>query len=250
MDRHMMFFAALAATVLLFCILTAWARREKLIRWGVILCGLATLSGAYFVFVDLLSRPRSATEEWFHQNAKEALVTGVYVHEGVALYLYLVLPDLTEPRSYKFPWNDETRELAQSIQGALESEEGQNGVIIPYPFQPSEEREKPLTAHPLPQPKPPTKRQPEPPMEFRAIAYQEYAEGLTCKTEEAALSIFEMLPRSLPGTEDLIWLLIEAKLCTYVEWMQMNTDPYASVELPTFAVDFYERDGVYYVKER
>lgn len=172
MELHVQVFAALACGVLVFCLLTAWARRGKFMRWSIIALGVALASGSYPVMVSLLSRPKDVTEEWYYQNAKEALVSGVYVDEGVALYLYLILPELAEPRSYKFPWNDETRKLAQDLQKALEEAQG-GGVMIPYPFQPSLEREKPLTASPVPQPALPPKKQPTPPMHYRSAEWDE-----------------------------------------------------------------------------
>lgn len=165
---HVWLFAGLAFGILILLFIVAWARRGRLFRWGAILLGLAVIAASYPVLGGLLSRPRDQTEEWFHRDAKEALVSGVYVDEGVALYLYLMIPGVNEPRSYRFPWSEETRELAESIQGALESEEGQaGGVIIDLPFQPSLERDRPLTAHPAPQPMLPPKKQPKAPIEFK-----------------------------------------------------------------------------------
>lgn len=166
MEQHVVYFVLLALLIVALCAVVAWSRKERLYRWGAILCGVAILAGTYPASVNLLSRPRDVSEEWFNRNAKEALVTGVYIQEGTALYLYLKLPDVDEPRSYRFPWSEETRKLAQSVQEALESEEGQAGVFIPNPFQPSLERERPLTAHPKPHERPPQKRQPKAPLEF------------------------------------------------------------------------------------
>lgn len=173
MENHVWVWAALAAVILVLCLIVAWTRVNKWYRWGAILCGIAIGCAAYPVQVNLLSRPRNVTEEWFNRHAKEALVTGVYVDEGTALYLYLMLPGVREPRSYKFDWSEATKGLAESLQEALGSEEGQeNGVTIPSPFEEhSLERDKPLTAHPRPQQKLPDKPQPQAPMEFRGASY-------------------------------------------------------------------------------
>lgn len=166
METHIVYFLLLALLIVALCAVVAWSRKERLYRWGAILCGVAIIGGSYPLMVNLLSRPRDVTEEWFNRNAKEALITGVYIQEGTALYLYLKLPGVGEPRSYRFPWSDNTRKLAQSVQEALDSEEGEGGVTLDSPFQPSEEREKPLTAHPKPQSKPPIKKAPRTPLEF------------------------------------------------------------------------------------
>ncbi len=159
----------LVAVLILLCALAAWSRRERWIRWIIVIIGISLVAGAYPAMIDLLSRPKDVTEEWFQREASEAKVMGVFIDEGTALYLYLMLPGLDEPRSYRFPWSEETRKLAQSLQDALDSKEGQeNGVVIPFPFKPSLEREKPLTAHPMPQLAPPLKRQPRAPLQFGA----------------------------------------------------------------------------------
>jgi len=155
---HQYMFAGLSVFLLVLCCLVAWSRKEKHIRWTVIAIGLLTLAGSYPTFVNLLSRPKDVGEEWYYKHAKEAQVIGVFIREGTALYLTLKLPKLDEPRLYAFPWSEETRALAKSLQETMESNPGE-GIMIPYPFEPSLEREKPLLAHPLPQfaptPKPP-----------------------------------------------------------------------------------------------
>lgn len=169
MELHMQLFFGLASLVLALCLLVAWAKRGKVVRWALLTLGAGLTLVSYPTLVLVLSHPRDASEEWFKREVPSALVTGVYVDEGIALYLYLLLPGEREPGSYRFSWNDETRELAKDIQGSLESEEGANGVVIPFPFMDSLEREAPLTAHPMPQPAPPLKQSPKPPIEYRSI---------------------------------------------------------------------------------
>jgi hypothetical protein len=171
MENHVLLWSGLTAIVLALCWFTMWARIRHWYRWSFILLGVTVGIAAYPSMLNLLSRPKDVTEEWYHRHAAEALVSGVYVDEGVALYLYLVLPEMREPRSYKFAWNDETRNLAQSLQDSLEEAQGQ-GVAIPQPFEPSLEREKPLTAHPVPQTAPPQKQQPDPPIQYRGASYK------------------------------------------------------------------------------
>ena len=168
MSLHVQVFSLITSLLLVLCLTTAWSRREKLYRWSILLVAFALIPGAYFTMTMLLSLPRDVSDEWYHKNATEALVSGVYVNEGVALYLYLVLPGMSEPRSYVFPWSDKIRELAQQLQEALGSPEGQGGVMITNPFQPSLETEKPLTVHPAPQERLPEKEQPRAPMMFDA----------------------------------------------------------------------------------
>lgn len=164
---HALLFGAFTVAVFLLCLLVAWSRRDKLLRWSLMCIALTILPVAYFlVWPAVLSFPREMASEWYYRHVKEVRVAGVYIAEGKAIYLLLVIPGVLEPRYYSIPWGDEARNLAESLQEALESKDAKRGVIIENPFQPSLEREKPLTARPLPQTRPPPKQQPRAPIEY------------------------------------------------------------------------------------
>jgi len=166
MELYQGLFTLLAFGVLTLCLVAAWSRRNKWFRWGFVLLSVAVLLGSYPTVTSLLSRPKPVSEEWFYKNAKKALVVGMHVVDGQALYLYLVLPGLTEPRSYKFPWNDETRKLTKELMERMEGEEGQAGVLLDYPFQPSLERERRKKGDEKFPPMEVPKAQPQAPMQF------------------------------------------------------------------------------------
>lgn len=166
-DPHELFFGALMLGTFGLCLFGVWSRRGKWYRWSCIALGTLVLAGAYPTMVSLLSLPRSVDLEYYYRSAKQARVLGVAIDEGKALYVLLHLPGVKVPRYYSFPWNDDIKKFAESLQEALEKDEARNGVFVDEPFQPSLERKKPLKAYPKPQTAPPLKpSQPRPPREF------------------------------------------------------------------------------------
>ena len=75
--------------------------------------------------------------------------------EGEAIYLWLRLPDVTQPRAYVLPWN---RNAAQQLQDVgREAERTGTEVIMRGPFAPLDDRQEELFYAP-PQPAPPAKQ--------------------------------------------------------------------------------------------
>ena len=99
---------------------------------------------------ELLSRPKPMRAEWLRYGTKEAEILKAYPVEKKAIYLWLLLPDAAEPRSYVMPWDEEkARQLHELM-------ERHGRAMMALPFQPSwERRRKPF--HPAPQPKYPDK---------------------------------------------------------------------------------------------
>jgi len=70
------------------------------------------LPTAYAGLSRLLSMPKPVELEWWHANAEEAIVLASTFREDEAIYLWLQLRDLAEPRAYTLPWN---RDLAEQL---------------------------------------------------------------------------------------------------------------------------------------
>lgn len=66
------------------------------------------------------------------RSVSEAKVLGASAQEGEAIFVWLKLKDVSEPRAYKMPWS---RELATQLQGAMEEDRGnRTGVRVRSPF--------------------------------------------------------------------------------------------------------------------
>jgi hypothetical protein len=112
--------------------------------------------------VGLLSLPKPASFEWWLTRSAEATVLGNTMHEDKAIYLWLQLDGVLEPRAYVLPWD---RKLAEELQqAAREAEEQQSGVRMRLPFEPSLDDRQPRF-YALPQPALPPKELLDPPAE-------------------------------------------------------------------------------------
>lgn len=138
-------------------LISIWAPRRLLVK-GIALCAaLLFIPVAYTSLIHLLSRPKPVSQEWWLTEAKEATVLGSSLREDDGIYLWLQLPELSEPRSYVLPWN---REVAEQLQEAQrEAAQTQGGLKMRLPFEPSlDDREPKFYA--MPQPAPPEKEAP------------------------------------------------------------------------------------------
>lgn len=159
------YFIPLAVLTLLFGLAVAWSRRHRGLRWMLVVASLLLIPAAYVCILDLLSRPKPVSKEYFAYHAKAAEVLAFHVEPGISLSLWLLNKhQWDKPRAYERPWNDETRKLAGELQRMWEQRKKKGGkIILNNPFAPSLEDEKPLLEHKMPWPKFPEKRPPEHP---------------------------------------------------------------------------------------
>lgn len=123
---------------------------RKLMAYIMFVC---LLIGAPLVYFDTLARPKNLSDEIRH--AEEAQVLAYHSQDGVAVYYWLLLPNLREPRYYYEPWSEEARKRVGELQQQFE---GDGPVFFTLPFEPSLEKERKI--HPLPQLKREIKPQP------------------------------------------------------------------------------------------
>jgi hypothetical protein len=149
--------AALAA---LLSLISIWAPRRLAIKGAALTTAGLFLPVSYAALVDLLSKPKPVDLEWWQGEAAEAEVLASRLVEDEAIYLWLQLPDVAEPRAYVLPWD---RASAEQLQQALrEAEQQGSGVQMRLPFEPSLEDREPKFYTP-PQPALPPKDVVEPP---------------------------------------------------------------------------------------
>jgi hypothetical protein len=136
--------AALAA---LLSLISIWAPRRLAIKGAALTTAVLFLPVSYAALVDLLSKPKPVDLEWWQSDAAEAEGLASRLVEDEAIYLWLQLPEVAEPRAYVLPWN---RASAEQLQQAMREQQG-NGVQMRLPFEPSlEEREPKFYAPPQP----------------------------------------------------------------------------------------------------
>ena len=150
----MLYAVAIAATLGL-CLIAVCARRGLALRSGGLLLAVIIFLTGYAAFVELLGRVKPATLEWARRAVPEATVLAHQLSEDQAIYLWIVLDDETEPRSYVLPWDeDQARQLHEA---ATSAKRIGTRVRMRGPFKQRQGNEK-RVFHAEPQSKSPPKR--------------------------------------------------------------------------------------------
>ena len=148
-------FAASAALAAVLATISVWSHRELWAKLSAVVATALFIPTIYLSYADLLSRPKPASLEWWHQDASEATVVGSKLREGEAIYLWIEMPDTDEPRAYKLPWQ---QEMAKQLHGAQrEAQAMGTKVKMRLPFKDRTEARDPLF-YAVPQPPLPSKQ--------------------------------------------------------------------------------------------
>lgn len=122
--------AALTAGIL--AAITVWSRRRVKMKVVAIAAAALFIPLAYGGFTDLMSKPKPIALEWRYGDLAEATVIAASMREDEAIYLWLQIEGVDEPRAYTLPWS---RPAAEQLQKATrEAEENQTEVRAQLPF--------------------------------------------------------------------------------------------------------------------
>ncbi len=122
--------AAVAAGIL--AAITVWSRRGVKMKVVAIAAAALFIPLAYGSFTQLMSKPKPIHMEWRYGDLAEATVIAATARENEAIYLWLQIDGVDEPRAYTLPWN---RRAAEQLQAATrEAEENQSEVRAQLPF--------------------------------------------------------------------------------------------------------------------
>jgi hypothetical protein len=109
----------LAGVLALIAILAPRKRRLKCLS---LICTALFLPMSYLAANDLLSRPKPLQIEVALGHLNDAIVTASVLRENQAIYLWLQLPGIQEPRAYQLPWNEEVAIELHKAQREAETE--------------------------------------------------------------------------------------------------------------------------------
>ena len=152
--------------------ISIWSPRSLKLKIIALLCAGAFLPVGYFSLNDILSRPKPAQLETVHKDIDQVKVLSSMMVEDEAIYLWLRLPEVTEPRSYVLPWSDEVaKQLHKANQDA---EEQGTEVEMKKPFEKTVDNQEPVF-YAAPPPAPPEKQAntDEQPILFNAASSEE-----------------------------------------------------------------------------
>jgi len=135
-DLYLLF--AFAVVLMAFVVnLALWSKRHISLKLGALSAAVLFFGTVYFGFSDLLSRPKPVDIEWAQRNAEEATVLGAKMNEGEAIYIWLAMDGVTEPRSYVLPWSQNT---ARQLHEAQQEAEAKGAMVkMRLPFKDAEE---------------------------------------------------------------------------------------------------------------
>jgi hypothetical protein len=150
---------ALLLGAFIFLILPRAGLARRALSVGVFVVLIALVYGGS---IELLGRPKPLRLEW--RDPADAQVVGAVPVENEAIYLWLMMPESSEPRAYALPW---------SVQAAQELQDAQSkaavsgtGVQMTMPFEASLDDREPLF-YAMPQAAMPPKDQQDPPLVYR-----------------------------------------------------------------------------------
>jgi len=164
MSDLLILFAVLAGLAAILANIAVWSPRRTWLKVGALVTTAVLLPSGYMGFTAMLSRPKPVDFEWGRRELAEAAVLGAQMEEGKAIYLWMMLPDATEPRAYVLPWN---KKMARQLRGA-QQEARQSGarVRMRKPFERSYDERKRRFYAPPPPPPPLKAVPPDNPLEF------------------------------------------------------------------------------------
>ena len=169
MDMFFYAFAGVTAIAVVLASLAIWAPRPTRVRVLAVVITALFIPVLYLQLIEMLSKPKPMSFEWFARDTDQAVLLGTSLHEGKSIYLWLRPVGSFEHRYYVVPWN---MKLAEKLEDTIEAAVKQNSTIIlksPFIRRSFEEMGK-LNVEIVPPPMPPMKRPPPPPRIFNPRA--------------------------------------------------------------------------------
>ncbi len=134
-----------------------WSPRKLRVKMGALATAAIFLPAAYMSLSEMLSRPKPVGSEWVRRELAEATVISAQMVEGEAIYVWLGLEGVKEPRAYTLPWDEKT---ARQLHGARRNAEASGTKVkMRNPFEQSNDKRERLF-YAAPQAPPPEKQRP------------------------------------------------------------------------------------------
>jgi hypothetical protein len=165
MDILFYLFAGVIGIAATLAVIAIWAPRPTRVRVTAVVVAALFIPLVYAQMIEMLSKPKPMSFEWYEAARTKAVVLGVSLREGKSIYLWLRPEGMTEPRYYVVPWN---LKLAEKLEDMVEDAVKRNAtVVIANPFlKPRDEDWGTLNVEIVPPPLPPIKRPMLPPRIF------------------------------------------------------------------------------------
>ncbi len=150
-------FAVLGGLAFVLVNIAIWSPRKLRVKMGALATAAIFLPTAYLSLSEMLSRPKPVSNEWARRELAEATVIGSQMVEGQAIYVWLGIEGVAEPRAYALPWDEK---VARQLHGARRNAEASGTrVKMRNPFEQSNDKRERIF-YAAPQPPPPEKQRP------------------------------------------------------------------------------------------
>lgn len=126
MNPILLWFATAVVVIGALASIAIWSPRERKIKLAALTCATLLLPISYFSLDDLLGRPKAINLDTAAKFATEANVLSSVVEEDVAIYLWLKLANVAEPRSFELPWS---KQLAIELHKAQQQAEAEGSKV-------------------------------------------------------------------------------------------------------------------------
>jgi hypothetical protein len=165
MDILFYVFAGATGIAAALAAIAIWAPRPTRVRVVALSIAALFIPVVYAQSIEMLSKPKPASFEWYERSADSAELLGVSFAEGRSIYLWLRIAGAIEPRSYVIPWN---LTLAEKLEDAVDDAvRKRSTILLKKPFyRRSLEEWGDLNVEIKPPPLPPLKKPPLPPRVF------------------------------------------------------------------------------------
>lgn len=104
-----------------------WTPRALWLKLTALVLLALFLPATYAAFAELMSRPKPVSIEWANRAVPEAVVLGSRLIEDKAIYIWLGIEGMDEPRAYALPWN---QELAEQLHKAQRDAQSGGGIVM------------------------------------------------------------------------------------------------------------------------
>ena len=143
----------------LLVVIAIWSRRAIGPRIASVVVLFALVLIGYFYLLNLLGRPQPIEHASFEGSEQDATVLATSIDEGKAIYLWLRIPGINQPRYYRMNWD---HEVATSLKRAIDQSLRDNTSIqLNLEYETSLENRQMPKFYNLPQPRLPMKPPPE-----------------------------------------------------------------------------------------
>lgn len=124
MDLLIILFVIIAVIAAMLANIAVWSPRRVRVKVGAVILAALFLPIGYATLIGLLSRPKPIELEWARPAPEDTTVLASSLKEQEAIFLWLEVAGLEEPRAYRLPWDEQLARQLHDAQRAARQKGG------------------------------------------------------------------------------------------------------------------------------